>query len=300
MVPPTADQINRQLDRILASDGFMNADRMSAFLRFVVGRALAGEADQIKEYVIGVEVFGRDAGFDPRMDSIVRVEARRLRTKVEEYYAGPGAADTVLIQLRRGSYAPSFDVREATPAPSDAPALSVPSPPQPRSRRPWRLGLGLALVAVVIGTLAARRSGLWATDGKPTPDVSIAVLPFAEYSSDPADTRLAARLTDGVTAELARSGRLGVVAHTSVLKFATPPRKSAKEIGHALNADVVVEASIDRSGDQLEVNVRLVNAATDRKMWVQDFKGETQNPETLERQIATAITPVALAFRTPR
>ena len=71
-----------QLDRILASDVFANADRMSRFLRFVVERALAGESDQLKEYVVGIEVFGRDDRYDPRLDSIVRVEARRLRTKI--------------------------------------------------------------------------------------------------------------------------------------------------------------------------------------------------------------------------
>src|SRR5262245_27000713 len=175
MVQPTSDQITRQLDRILASDGFANADRMSAFLRYVVGRVLAGEADQVKEYVIGVEVFGRNPEFDPRLDSIVRVEARRLRTKVDEYYAGPGARDDVVIQLRRGSYAPSFELRQPAPLQTELPPPVAAS----RPRRFWRLGLGLALVALVLVTLAARRGGLWATDGKPKPDVSVAVLPFA-------------------------------------------------------------------------------------------------------------------------
>jgi TolB-like protein len=271
---------------------------MSAFLRYVVGRALAGEADQVKEYVIGVEVFGRDPGFDPRLDSIVRVEARRLRTKVDEYYAGPGTEDDLIIQLRRGSYAPSFELRQPAPISKES------APPAPRpavgSRQFWRLALGLGLIALALVTLAARRGGLWATDGKPKPDVSVAVLPFSHYSTDPEDALLAARLTDAVTAELARLGTVGVVAHTSALKFAQGPRKSAREIGQALNADIIVECSVRRSADRLDVSVRLINPNTERKMWVQDFTGRAQNPRELERQIAAAVAPAAVTFKPVR
>ena len=297
---PSAEQVTAQLDRILASDGFANADRMSGFLRYVVERTLAGEADQIKEYVIGVEVFGRDAAFDPRLDSIVRVEARRLRTKVDEYYAGPGAADPVLIQLRRGSYVPAFDARSAAP-PADAsdvpPVTSVQA--MARSGR-WRLGLGLALVVLVLATAAARRGGLWATNTTPAPQLSVAVLPFSEYSSDPEDKLLAARLTDGVTAELARIGTLGVASHTSVLKFTEPPRKSAREIAQALDADLLLEGTVNRSGGRVEVGVRLVDPATQRKIWVEEFAGETRDLEALERRIAAASIPAALAYTSAR
>ena len=84
---------------------------MSGFLRYVVGRTLAGEGDQIKEYVIGVAVFGRGDDYDPRLDSIVRVEARRLRTKLDEYYAADGRDDTIVIAIPRGSYSPTFEKR---------------------------------------------------------------------------------------------------------------------------------------------------------------------------------------------
>ena len=113
-VEPSADEIRLQLDRLLASDGFANADRMSGFLRYIVERALAGESDQLKEYVIGVAVFGRDEQYDPRLDSIVRVEARRLRTKLDEYYAGSGRHDPIVIGMRRGAYVPDF-AKRATP-----------------------------------------------------------------------------------------------------------------------------------------------------------------------------------------
>src|SRR5688572_14132707 len=104
LAPPTADAVHPQLERILASPGFANAGRLSRFLRFVVERTLAGEGDQLKEYLIGTEVFDRAADYDPRLDSIVRVEARRLRAKLQEYYAGPGRDDSVTISVDKGSY----------------------------------------------------------------------------------------------------------------------------------------------------------------------------------------------------
>jgi TolB-like protein len=298
-VQPTADDVRRQLDRILASEGFTNADRMTAFLRYVVERSLAGEGDQVKEYVIGIEVFGRDAEYDPRMDSIVRVEARRLRTKLDEYYAGAGSQDTVRIQMRRGSYVPAFEERPPEAQESET-APQAPASSSNRRRTGWQLGLALALVALVFVTFAAMRGGLWATVGWPTPAISIAVLPFAEYSTDPEEKLLAARLTDGVTGEIARIGTLGVVSHTSALQFGSGARGPSKEIARALRADVLMEGSVSRAGNRVDVNVRLVNGTTDRKIWVKDFTGDAGNPRELERRIAMAVVPVALDARGTR
>src|SRR5262245_27366814 len=90
---------------------------MTRFLKYVVEQALAGASDQVKEYVIGVEVFQRDQQYDPRLDSIVRVEAKRLRTKLDEYYAGPGSNDAVIIRIPRGSYVPLFEQRTVVEQP---------------------------------------------------------------------------------------------------------------------------------------------------------------------------------------
>ena len=78
---------------------------MSRFLRFIVQETLQGRAAQLKEYLIGVEVFDRDHSYDPRTDPVVRGEARRLRTKLMEYYENEGKEDVVRIQIPKGSYA---------------------------------------------------------------------------------------------------------------------------------------------------------------------------------------------------
>src|SRR5262245_13370184 len=92
VTPIPEPDVRAELDRILTSTGFSSAGRASRMLRYVVDKTLAGEGDQLKEYAVGVEVFERDEQYDPRIDSIVRVEAGRLRTKLDEYYNGEGSA----------------------------------------------------------------------------------------------------------------------------------------------------------------------------------------------------------------
>ena len=102
------EAIREELSRILESSMFIQSDRLGRFLRFTVETTLAGEADTLKEYLIGTEVYDRKPPYHPNMDSIVRSEARRLRSKLKEYYESAGKDDTVLIYYRLGSYVPIF------------------------------------------------------------------------------------------------------------------------------------------------------------------------------------------------
>lgn len=104
----TPGEVQEQLQRIESSAGFRGSARLQRFLRIAVERTLAGQADQLKEYVVGRDVFERGERYDPRTDSIVRVEARRLRSKLRQYYQGEGASDPVIIRFPRGSYVPEF------------------------------------------------------------------------------------------------------------------------------------------------------------------------------------------------
>jgi len=100
---------------------------MARFLRLATERTLEGKADELKEYLIGVEVFDRHASYDPRVDPIVRVEARRLRAKLKQYYEGDGRHDAVLIEFATGSYVPRFSMREAARAAPAPAAQAVPA-----------------------------------------------------------------------------------------------------------------------------------------------------------------------------
>jgi adenylate cyclase len=114
--------IRAHLERIQASGAFARADTLSRLLGFLVDRALAGRSAELREYVLADEVFSRGAGFDPQTDTIVRVQASRLRSRLKEYYDTEGAGEQVRIHLTRGSYVPRFEVASERPAP---PSLAV-------------------------------------------------------------------------------------------------------------------------------------------------------------------------------
>jgi serine/threonine-protein kinase len=130
--PISEFEIQTELHRILASPEFRSSERLRRFLRFAVERTLAGEAAQLKEYLVGREVFDRGSSYDPRTDSIVRVEAQRLRRKLREYYQAHGSADPIRISIQAGSYVPAF----ARPVRVDADGAensASPGPPDPRT-----------------------------------------------------------------------------------------------------------------------------------------------------------------------
>lgn len=106
------EAIREELSRILESSIFVQSDRLGRFLRYTVETTLAGDAETLKEYVIGTEVYQRKPPYHPSVDSIVRSEARRLRSKLREYYESVGRNDSVFIYYRPGSYVPAFRRRD--------------------------------------------------------------------------------------------------------------------------------------------------------------------------------------------
>ena len=112
-VPEAA--VREQLARIVDSPKFVPSVRLCRFLRHIVNQTISGDLDCLKEFSIAMEVFDRTSNYDPNVDAIVRVEARRLRAKLKEYYEGPGKNDPVLIGLRPGSYVPICRWLDAQP-----------------------------------------------------------------------------------------------------------------------------------------------------------------------------------------
>ena len=112
-----AAAVRDQLVRIRASDILSGAERLRRFLSFVVEETLEGRSAQIKEYVVGVEVYGRPGTYDPRTDSIVRVEASKLRTRLQQYYDTVGRNDRIIITIPKGGYVPAFENRQTAQRP---------------------------------------------------------------------------------------------------------------------------------------------------------------------------------------
>ena len=107
--------VRRELEEVLKSVGFARNERLSCFLRFLVERHLEGRDHELKESVIGTEVFGRKADYSPKSDPIVRTEARRLRQRLHQYYEGNGTKGAVRIELPKGGYVPEIHTAESEP-----------------------------------------------------------------------------------------------------------------------------------------------------------------------------------------
>jgi len=172
-------EIDAELQRILASGIFANAERMKRFLRFVVEETLGGKGDELNEQLLGAEVYDRDERFDPRVDSIVRVDAVRLRSKLREYYGSEGKSSPIRIEIPKGSYKPRFDRPKETDSGT-------------RAERPAKNQL---------------------------PGKTIAVLPFADLSPQRDQEYFADGIAEELMFALSRVPKLRVVSQTSVFAF---------------------------------------------------------------------------------
>ncbi|HXM15460.1 MAG TPA: hypothetical protein VN933_09470 [Candidatus Eremiobacteraceae bacterium] len=156
-----------QIDRLTGSHVLHGSESLCKLLRYLARHVLDHPGTSIKEYQIATEVFGRSADFDPQLDSMVRVQAGRLRVKLSEYYAGDGAEDPIIVELPKGTYVLAFHHRAAVPArPAAAgngavagqPAVEVAAP-----RGKWIFAIAtltflLAVAAVVILSLVSNRN----------------------------------------------------------------------------------------------------------------------------------------------
>lgn len=210
----TRQLVGEALVRLLRDECLRNAPQMSAFLRYVVERALAGDAERIKGYTIGVEALGKGSDFDPHGDPSVRVLAKRLRDTLRDYYAR-GERHAVRISLSAGHYRPAFlmpDAREPVPAPGarsrsnrGRPVLHlVVEPAAEALERRLALVLGGALSR--LGDVQVRRA---------------AEVPRHERPTDRVLCFCACRLADAVRVDIALSdAQDGAILRADALEFA--------------------------------------------------------------------------------
>jgi Tol biopolymer transport system component len=169
-----------QLERILASAIFVDAQRASSFLRFIVERTLDGRTSEIKESIIAIEVLGRSPSFDSKTDPIVRVEAARLRDRLREYYDRHARADDVFISVPKGAYVPQFVEREPQTRIQDVLRLSI-LPPAGTDFESFAIspdGRRIAFTAQANGNLMLWVRELDSLDARPLPGTETAAFPF--------------------------------------------------------------------------------------------------------------------------
>jgi TolB-like protein/Flp pilus assembly protein TadD len=297
--------VRAELEKILASSGFRNADRMARFLRFVVERTLDGKLDDLKEYSIGMEVFDRGASFDPRLDPVVRVEARRLRKKIEEYYEGEGARAPIRIELPKGGYAVEFEqptsVKSGTSAANGNAGAALPAADSRTTRIAVTAILAMAIVAAVALVWTARTSRK--SPAAPPAAVlaqihSVAVLPLQNLTGDPANEYFAAGMTDALITELAQVRALRVISRTSTMKY-EGTKKSLPDIGRELHVDAIVEGSVVRSGDRVRITAQLIEAGSDTHIWAQSYDGSFKDILDIQSQVSKAIVREVRVHLTP-
>ena len=178
-----AERVRAQLQRILGSATFGDAERASQFLRFVVELTLDGRANEIKESVIAIEVLGRNSSFDSKSDPIVRVEAGRLRDRLNSYYeGGEGLSDRTLIAIPKGGYVPEFSERQPPMASKriDLLRLSI-LPPHNASFESFAVspdGRKLAFTVALSGEVTLWVRALDSLEAKPLAGTENASYPF--------------------------------------------------------------------------------------------------------------------------
>jgi tetratricopeptide (TPR) repeat protein len=130
--------VRETLERILASETFGRSERARELLSYIVERDLAGDADKLKGFAIAMDVFGKDADFDPSTDAVVRVQAGRLRELLQQYFANEGVAEPVRIAIPRGSYVPAYEMNEIRLPQGLSPEGEMPLPADNADEQPGR------------------------------------------------------------------------------------------------------------------------------------------------------------------
>jgi len=318
------DSIRDELGRVLASHTFQGANAHKRFLQYAVEQAIAGNSHEVKEYTLGVHVFNRGATFDPRLDPIVRVEARKLRSRLTKYYETEGEQDRLRIELPAGGYVPAFRVgysatlsaRAQEGADSHDPSHDDAGPaesnravkteilsaaePLPELERPalgvmswsffnrhWRRArLLIALLVLASAAIYARRSIL-RSHGLSEPTPSIAVLPFQNLG-DVKDESFSDGLTDELIDSLGRVRGLQVVARTSAFQFRSRTL-DIREIGKKLNVRTVLEGSVRIYGKRLRITAELDDTANGYSVWSNSYERDFEDALFIQRDISQAI-----------
>lgn len=252
----TAVEIGAQLERVLASETFQRAERLSRFLRFAVEQGLAGQEMALKEYSIGLHVFDKPESFDTRVDPIVRVEAGRLRAKIRDYYDTEGSNDLVWLGLQKRGYRPAFRWRkpESSPPLGGHPAAAAADPPVT----------------------------------PPSDPRTIAVLPFEDLSPEKTQEYFCDGITQEIVNALAKIKGLSVAARTSAAQFKGKP-EDVREIARQLQVGRVLEGSVQKIGQRVRISAHLVDALTGFDCWAETYDRALDDVLAIQDEVSQAI-----------
>ena len=320
--------VRRHLHEILTSHAFAGSKRTQDFLRLIVGHALEGEVESLRERMIGAELFGRPVSYDTGSDSVVRVRASEARKKLAQYYSeSHEEKPAVQIELPSGSYVPRFHfepargqassdveilpfafVEEDRSEQSDGHAAPLPGVnADAASARPWKkrfarksilAGAAIALILIAaLGVAAIRR---WSSDADSRKEIhSIAILPLENLSGDPAKDYFADGMTEELINDLGQVSTLRVISLTSSMSY-KGTKKKLPEIARELAVDAVVEGGVLREGNQVRISAQLIDARTDRPVWAHSYTRDLTSFLAWQGEVAQAIAEEISSKVTPQ
>ncbi|MCZ6860963.1 MAG: hypothetical protein O7I42_11935 [Alphaproteobacteria bacterium] len=307
---PTADEVRAQLRHIQESRDFETGDLRRKFLGYVVEETLAGRTRYLKGVSIAMSVFDRDETFDPQIDPVVRLEARRLRRDLDGYYAASGRTDPIRISIPKGGYVPLFEWQEGTGREkTDMPPVAEATMPPADS--PKSIGMmpsrGVLLGAIILALIATATAGWYlfgpesreSTVAQTTDDAllampkgpMIAVLPFLHLSGDAKRQYVSDGITEQLTTELARFRDLWVLALGAMQKYKAEPA-DPRELRREFGADYALEGSILETGSTIRITARLIDTESARYIWVKSYDAALTPANIYEVQDAIARTVV--------
>jgi len=245
-----------EINRIKTSPVFQSSSKLIRFLEFTVDEALQGRGHLLREQLIGIEVYGRSKTYDPRVDSVVRVEARRLREKLRKYYETVGSDARLKITYRTGAYIPEFADNPASETTVDQP------------------------VDVAVNRSASALYG--EGDG-----ACVAVVPFVALSNEEDVRVLAAALTDELVYQFSRSPGFRVAAR-SFLQLATLESGYLTAHPGDFGTHAAIHGTVQQYGKLFRITVEMSDS-TGFVAWSERYDASTLDAHIIQEQIASSV-----------
>lgn len=300
---PSTDQVSQQLRRILSSSLFAEAPKLASFLEYVVVETLQGRAGYIKGYSISSDVFGRSDPEEAGASAIVRVEAGRLRRRLQDYYQGDGLQDPVYIEIPKGTYVPVFEltdqgVEDSFLQEGDSQAKGIPDDStghSPKSLQAVRIAVAaLVLLAAIISLWWFFSPG--ENKGHPVDDFhnsgnpSVMVFPFENLLAGSAGEILTKGITEDIITDLSRVPGVDVIALSSILLL-KESMSDYMEIAHKLGVNYILRGSLrgDEQSDSIRITAQLYDSSSGNQLWGRRFDREMIDSLRLQDELATNI-----------
>jgi tetratricopeptide (TPR) repeat protein len=269
---PDSGAVQRELERIATSNNFRKAERCVRLLRHLTVATLEGRSDDLKEYSLGTTVFGRPASYDPGIDAVVRLEARRLRLKLAEYYQQEGLQDPVIIGIPKGRYVPDFRFRQTTEVRTTEVAEADPTV---AAARPGKLRLVLAAAMAIAIVVAASWYLVLKQPVRVQATPSIAVVGFRNLSPHDESSWISGAVSELMNIDLGSGRRMRGVPLDNVMRMRTElavapqtdyPANTLRRIRTNLGSDYVVAGSYVVKVQQVHLDLMLFDARSGRQI----------------------------------